>query len=221
MPSTDSHRVYLRDCLELARTSPPKPTNFRVGALLLSLPSETVLSTGFTLELPGNTHAEQSCLSKLAKQRGVEDTDTNLSKAFPPPKTNAIDKTMVLYCTMEPCAKRLSGNKSCVQRILETRAQGPGCGVQKVYFGVKEPGIFVGESEGCRMLSDAGVEWEFVPGLEEEILAVATAGHVKEGRESGEPGSNEPGTNLDKIPVEERQRQADIQRNPKKRIMEL
>ncbi|EDN95530.1 hypothetical protein SS1G_11408 [Sclerotinia sclerotiorum 1980 UF-70] len=77
---------------------------------------------------------------------------------------------------MEPCAKRLSGNVSCLERIL--RLGETGKGIQKVVVGVKEPEKFVGENEGRRKLEDAGIEVLLVEGLEEEILEVATAGHV-------------------------------------------
>ncbi|KAF2158039.1 cytidine deaminase-like protein [Myriangium duriaei CBS 260.36] len=176
--SSSPHLPYMQDCIKLAQQSPPKPSNFRVGALLVALPSRTVLATGYTLELPGNTHAEQSALTKYARERGVADTESRLSDAFPPPPSDAADTELVIYCSMEPCAKRLSGNKSCAQRIVDTRGQG--WGVKKVYYGVKEPETFVGESEGVRLLTEAGVELEYVAGLEDEILRVATAGHVQE-----------------------------------------
>ncbi|KAJ8114206.1 hypothetical protein OPT61_g3863 [Boeremia exigua] len=172
-----SHLSYMRQCIELAQQSPPKPSNFRVGALLVALPSKTILATGYTLELPGNTHAEQCALSKYAHSRGVSDPETQLSEAFPPPHPDAADIELVIYCSMEPCAERLSGNKSCAQRIIETR--GKGWGVKKVYYGVKEPETFVGESNGVRLLKEAGIELEYVAGLEDEILKVATAGHVQ------------------------------------------
>lgn len=173
---TKVHLSYMQQCIELAKKSPPKPSNFRVGALLVALPSKTILSTGYTLELPGNTHAEQSALEKYSRERGVSNPETQLSAAFPPPSPGSTDTELVIYCSMEPCAKRLSGNKSCAQRIVETRGQG--WGVKKVYYGVKEPETFVGESEGVRLLTEAGVELEYIAGLEDEILKVAMAGHV-------------------------------------------
>jgi pyrimidine deaminase RibD-like protein len=71
-PSKSDHFSYLQQALDLARKSPPKPTNFCVGALIASYTlngSSEILSTGYTLELPGNTHAEQCALSKLASSR--------------------------------------------------------------------------------------------------------------------------------------------------------
>lgn len=203
------HLSYLRQALDLARRSPPKPTNFRVGAILVSpLPKPYVVSWGYTLELPGNTHAEQCCLSKLAAHQQI--SEANVGAAIP--------HGSVLYSTLEPCGKRLSGNVHCVQRIIDTRRDKPEGGIRKVYFGVKEPGTFVGTSAGCQMLTDAGVEWEHLPGMEEEILAVATAGHADEAnnRVREEPAKN----SIDDITEEERQRQAALPRNPKKRMME-
>ncbi|KAJ9630419.1 hypothetical protein H2203_000939 [Taxawa tesnikishii (nom. ined.)] len=80
---------------------------------------------------------------------------------------------------MEPCNLRLSGNLPCVERVLRTQNRGKG-GIGKVYIGVKEPEKFVGENEGRRRLEEAGVEVVHVAGMEEEILKVATAGHVED-----------------------------------------
>lgn len=203
MTAPADHKPHIFHALSLAKNSPPKPTNFRVGALLVDLSTNTILSTGYTLELPGNTHAEQCCLSKYAANKGVALHD--VGQALP-------EEGAVMYVTMEPCGRRLSGKVSCVERIIWTRDAGRR-GIVKVYFGVKEPGTFVGESEGCKKLSEVGVEWEHVPGMEEEILAVATAGHGKE--------EEKQETNVDNIGEEERRRQEQIPRNPKKRMMEV
>ncbi|KAJ5225986.1 hypothetical protein N7468_007211 [Penicillium chermesinum] len=160
----------------------PRPTNFRVGAILLSrsdsdptFAEDTILSTGYTMELAGNTHAEQCCLANFASVHGVADED--VGSALPATPRHSL----VMYVTMEPCGKRLSGNTPCAARLAATRNAGRG--IQKVYFGVKEPGTFVGESVGCAMLSEAGIEWEYVSGFEKEILEVAFAGHENPARE--------------------------------------
>ncbi|KAL4871904.1 hypothetical protein BDV12DRAFT_163327 [Aspergillus spectabilis] len=214
------HLRYLQKCLSLAEKSPPRPTNFRVGAILLSrqegdlsTEQDELLSTGYTMELAGNTHAEQCCLSNYASAHSVP--DGRIAEALP----ETPGRKLILYVTMEPCGKRLSGNLPCVQRIIQTRDNGRR-GIQKVYFGVKEPGTFVGESEGCRMLTEAGVEWELVQGLEREILTVATAGH-ENGEEEVKAALSQVETNLDDISDEERQRQNQVKRNPKKRMMEV
>ncbi|KAI1906643.1 hypothetical protein LOZ53_005759 [Ophidiomyces ophidiicola] len=218
-----THLHYLSQCVALAAYSPPKPTNFRVGAILLlrrysSADTDTpdqltrsedkVLSTGYTLELPGNTHAEQCCLSKYASRHDI--SEDNIGEALQQERGNDSNAKIVMYVTMEPCGHRLSGNKPCAVRIVETRKDGL-AGIDRIYFGVKEPGTFVGESQGCKMLDAAGVGWELVEGMEEQILEVAKAGH--------EPREEE--TNVDDISPEERKRQEELPRNPKKRMMEV
>lgn len=162
------HKAYMLLALSHAKLSPPKPSNFCVGAVLVDSPKNAILATGYTLELPGNTHAEQCALSKLAAKHGLREDKVGTILA---PET-------VLYTTMEPCNLRASGNLPCVDRILKTRGEGYG-GISKVYIGVKEPEKFVGENKGRARLEEAGIECVHVPGMEEEILKVATAGHTK------------------------------------------
>ncbi|RMZ82390.1 hypothetical protein DV737_g2069, partial [Chaetothyriales sp. CBS 132003] len=163
------HLHHLAAALAEARKSPPKPTNFRVGCVIVSADG-AVLSTGYTLELPGNTHAEQ-----------------------------------------------------------------PDGGVRKVVFGAKEPGTFVRDSQSCRRLTEAGVEWEYVAGMDSEILAVATEGHEQktsskpeedaESTSSSKPEEHsaeaDTETDVDAISPAERRRQEALPRNPMKRMMEL
>ena len=220
MATPSSHHRYLEECLKLAEKSPPRPTNFRVGAILLSrsendddLNDDRILSTGYTMELAGNTHAEQCCFSNYAAVHSVpEDRVADVLPGDEP------GRKLVMYVTMEPCGKRLSGNTPCVQRIINTRAGGERAGIQKVFFGVKEPGTFVGGSPGCQRLSAAGIEWEVVGGLERQILTVATAGHENKEEEIKAALGGE--TNVDDITAEERQQQEQQPRNPKKRMME-
>ena len=164
--SPESHEDYMRLALSLAKQSPPQPTNFRVGAILVDEAEHTILSTGYTLELPGNTHAEQCCLQKLASEQGRSEEDV----------AALLPKGTVIYTTMEPCAKRLSGNLPCVDRILRTR-NGDDGGITVVYHGVSEPETFVGQNTGRARLTAAGVRCVHVSGMEKEILEVATAGH--------------------------------------------
>jgi pyrimidine deaminase RibD-like protein len=167
---------YLTLALDCARNSPPKPTNFRVGAVLLS-PSSTpsILATGYTLESPGNTHAEQTCFIKLANTHKLPGPviEDHLGPLLP--------ADVVLYTTMEPCNKRSAGNLTCVERILKLRRSDGSVAIRRVVCGVSEPEKFVGQNVGRKRLEEAGIEVVHVPGLEEEILDVATAGHEKEG----------------------------------------
>lgn len=162
-PAAQDHAGYMRYALSLARKSPPKPTNYRVGAVLVDAATNTVLATGYTLEREGNTHAEQCCLIKLSEQYRVP--EDRLADVLP--------MDTVLYTTVEPCSKRLSGNLPCVERILKL-----GTAIRTVYVGVQEPEKFVGENTGRKMLEDAGINVVPVQGMETEILEVATAGHT-------------------------------------------
>lgn len=183
----NDHHAYISHCLTLARQSPPQPTNFCVGALILDprpnppsyAPNSNILATGYTLELPGNTHAEQCCISKLMSAHGFEYSDEvdceETEREFVRSMREGRNGRVVLYTSMEPCNKRASGKRSCVDRILALKGW-----ITKVYVGVAEPEIFVGQNEGRRRLLEAGIEVQVVEGLEEEILRVAKAGHKKD-----------------------------------------
>jgi pyrimidine deaminase RibD-like protein len=155
----------MRQALDLAQKSLPKPTNYRVGALLVDAKANSILASGYTLECEGNTHAEQCCFIKLAEAHKI--SEESLADILP--------EQTVLYTTVEPCFKRLSGNLPCVERILRL-----GKAIKIVYVGVKEPEKFVGENTGRKQLEDAGIKVVLVEGMEKEILEIATAGHKTE-----------------------------------------
>lgn len=163
------HLGYMKFALSLANNSILKSTNFRVGALLLDQDTNQILSTGYTLELPGNTHAEQCCLDKYCAMKQVSVDDIG----------NVLPENAVLYTTMEPCDRRVSGHVACTERILRTKIGTRG-GIKTVYLGVEEPEIFVGENTGRRKLTSSGIACLHVAGLEAEILSVATAGHKRD-----------------------------------------
>lgn len=155
--------------LEQARLSPPAPAKFCVGAVLVDADKNEVLSTGYSMELPGNrpgdpgnTHAEHCCLIKVAEKYSI--SEERLGEVLP--------GNTVLYTTMEPCNERLSGNRTCVERIL--RLSG---GIKVVYVGIKEPETFIGVNAGRKRLEEAGIKVQFVEGMEDRILKVSTAGH--------------------------------------------
>lgn len=167
--AANDHQSYMRFALSLAEKSVLKSTNFRVGAVLVDESANQILSTGYTLEIPGNTHAEQCCLDKYCAMKGVPDEDIG----------NVLPANAVLYTTMEPCDRRASSNVPCTERILQTQSGASG-GIRTVYLGVKEPEIFVGENTGRTKLQAAGIVCIHVTGLEDEILQVATAGHKRD-----------------------------------------
>ena len=163
------HKGYMEYALEQARLSPPRPTKFCVGAVVVDADMNKILSTGYSLELsrdtpgdPGTTHAEQCCFIKVAEKHHLP--EERIGEVLP--------LNTVLYTTMEPCNKRLSGSRTCVDRVL--RLDGA---IKVVYVGINEPEKFVGENVGRKRLEDAGVAVKFVEGMQDRILKVATAGH--------------------------------------------
>ncbi|KAL2399689.1 hypothetical protein ABEF95_001175 [Exophiala dermatitidis] len=217
---------YLSQALDLARLSPPKPTNFRVGCVIVAIPTSVqaqaqprVLSTGYTLELPGNTHAEQCALAKLAARHNLPEERVCECPEFsgwtlgPEPDSTAGADTeaqragviVTLYTSLEPCAKRLSGNKSCVERILATRSSSGGSesssttgtgvrGIHRIVYGAKEPDTFVQKSTATKILEEAGIQVDYVGDLEAEILRVAMEGHQNQDQEGQRSNVTEAGS---------------------------
>ncbi|KAI1326539.1 cytidine deaminase-like protein [Xylariaceae sp. FL0255] len=165
----EDHQGYMELALSQARLSPPAPTKFCVGAVLVDADKNEVLSTGYSMELPGdrpgdpgNTHAEHCCFIKIAERHGLP--EDAIGQVLP--------KNTVLYTTMEPCSRRLSGNRSCVDRVLSLKGA-----IGVVYVGIKEPGTFIENNDGFARLEDVGVKVVLLDALQEKILAVSTAGH--------------------------------------------
>jgi pyrimidine deaminase RibD-like protein len=165
--AANDHKGYMEYALEQALLSPPAPTKFCVGAVLVDADKNEILSTGYSLELPGNTHAEQCCFIKVAQKHNLP--EERIGEVLP--------KNTVLYTTMEPCNKRLSGNKTCVERIL-----GLNGAIKVVYVGIKEPETFIGENVGRKRLEDAGIAVTIVEGMQDRILEISTAGHEKQSK---------------------------------------
>ncbi|KAI1767824.1 cytidine deaminase-like protein [Hypoxylon sp. FL1150] len=165
------HKAFMEYALEAARLSPPQADKFCVGACLVDAETGQILSTGYSLELPGDrpddpgrTHAEHCCFIKIADQYGV--AEERIGDVLPP--------NTVLYTTMEPCNSRLSGNKACFDRII-----GLDCAIKIVYVGIQEPDTFIAANSGRSRLEKAGVQMVFVEGLQDRILEVSMAGHEK------------------------------------------
>jgi len=162
------HKAFMEYALDQARLSPPAPTKFNVGAVLVDGDTGRILSTGYTSELlselpsdGGTIHAEHCCLIKVAENHNIP--EQRLGDVLP---TNT-----VLYTTMEPCNERLSGQRSCVDRLLEFKDS-----IRVVYFGISEPGILVLSDDGRRRLEDAGIEVRQMDSMQDQILAVTTGG---------------------------------------------
>ncbi len=163
---------YLRLALEEARKCTPTPTAFCVGAVLTArYPPGTkpvVLATGYSRELPGNTHAEANALSKAHSLSPAEREALIPSLSAGHTLADILSHADI-YTTMEPCSVRTSGLAPCANAIVDA-------GIRRCFIGVGEPDDFV-NCEGARRLRDAGVEVVWVKGLEQECLEVARMGH--------------------------------------------
>ena len=149
------HRKYMKQAISEAEKCGPTKTAFNVGAVLVN--GTRVLSTGYSRELPGNTHAEQCALEKYFVEAGGQ-------RDVPPGS--------VLYTTMEPCSLRLSGNEPCVQRILSLRGH-----IRTVFVGIMEPDTFVKNNTSLALLESNGIDYILIPGYETKCTEVACRGH--------------------------------------------
>lgn len=150
----EPHRKYMELALKQAANCEPTSTAFSVGAVLVH--NNQVLSTGYSRELPGNTHAEQCALEKYYDVYGHRDLP---------------DHT-ILYTTMEPCSFRLSGNEPCVDRIISASGK-----IKIVFVGVLEPDTFVRNNSSRSLLQKHGIDYVKIPGYEEKANELATKGH--------------------------------------------
>ncbi|KAG0367799.1 DRAP deaminase [Gamsiella multidivaricata] len=189
------HIHFMKLAIEQANLSVPVPSGYCVGAVLVQethpdpdsdLPQEDrfrVVTTGYSRELPGNTHAEEVCLIKLAALK-AEEAEEERDSAVEPLGPMALKRRLsatgaasvvahqmhkqrqgwIMYSTMEPCSTRLSGNRSCSELLIESH-------VRKVYVGVREPDHFVKMVVGVENMVKQGIEVTLIPGFEEQCLA--------------------------------------------------
>ena len=131
-----------------------------------------VLSTGYSRELSGNTHAEANALSK-AYELSTTDLQAILGTSTTPEDAQTHITELLshadVYTTMEPCSVRLSGLGPCADALIKAK-------VRRCFIGVGEPADFV-QCEGARKLIEAGIEVVWLKGMEEECLEVARRGH--------------------------------------------
>ncbi|KAI8974110.1 cytidine deaminase-like protein [Pilobolus umbonatus] len=139
--TTNKQDVFMMtQAIHQAHQSIPAPQAYCVGAVIADK-NGNIVSTGYSRELPGNTHAEECALMK---------TQEDLEGA-------------TMYTTMEPCSVRLSKNTPCCDRILKSK-------IKRVVLGVKEPPNLV-QCQGIQLLQQQGIEVLMVPDLEEQCLA--------------------------------------------------
>ncbi|KIM31920.1 hypothetical protein M408DRAFT_14953 [Serendipita vermifera MAFF 305830] len=180
--SDETHLMYMHQALSEARKCTHVPTAFCVGCIIVvpvasdavngptSVDNAIVLATGYSRELPGNTHAEANALHKARQLESLPpalapfQNGTNQPPVAPSSISNLLAQASI-YTTLEPCSIRTSGLAPCANAILEA-------GIRKCYIGAPEPLDFV-TCEGAKILKEAGVEVNWVKGLEEECLSVA------------------------------------------------
>ncbi|KAF8163356.1 cytidine deaminase-like protein [Crassisporium funariophilum] len=166
------HLDYIRLAIDEANKCTPTPTAFCVGCVLVTrLPINTspptILSTGYSRELPGNTHAEANALSK-AQDLSPEELQSLFMLETPSSYAEILTYTDV-YTTLEPCSIRTSSLKPCADALITSR-------IKRCFIGVGEPDDFV-KCEGAQRLKDAGIEVIWVSGLQDSCLAAARRGH--------------------------------------------
>ena len=120
---------WLQKAHDLAKRCTPIETAFCVGAILVD-ENDSIIAESYSRDIAPRIHAEESAIKKAVTKHA------NLDNAR-------------LFCSLEPCGERLSGKKTCVQRIIDA-------GIRKVYFSEYEPSTFV-EGTGYEQLKAAGI----------------------------------------------------------------
>ncbi|KAJ2455491.1 hypothetical protein EV183_000823 [Coemansia sp. RSA 2336] len=139
----EAHIEFMELAIQQAHLARPIETAFNVGSLLVN--GRQIIATGYSRELPGNTHAAQCAIEKSRNTRQAH-----------------MVSGAVLYSTMEPCSFRLSGNVPCSSHIIAA-------GIRQVVIGVKEPATF-SNCQGVARLLEAGIDVIHLKLLEEECL---------------------------------------------------
>ena len=145
--ATGADWAWLAQAIDLSRRSPPSPSAFAVGAVVVAADG-TVLATGYSRETSPHNHAEEAALAKL--QPG----DPRLDGA-------------TLYSSLEPCRARASRPTPCAELIIAA-------GLRRVVIAWLEPPVFAAGG-GAAMLREAGISVVEIPGLAAEARAVNAA----------------------------------------------
>lgn len=107
----------MQQAISLSEQCPPVDTAYNVGCIMTISNTSIPITDGYSRELPGNTHAEQCAIIKL--QDWIKENKSLLRNKLEVGERDSDVWGLTMYTTMEPCSKRLSGNKPCVQTILE------------------------------------------------------------------------------------------------------
>jgi pyrimidine deaminase RibD-like protein len=169
---SSEHLAFMKVALDEAEKCIPTPTAFCVGCVIVvpirsttGVEEKVILSTGYSRELVGNTHAEANALAKAQELSSAE-----LEKNFPEgiPSDGGVRRLLEeadVYTTLEPCSVRTSGLPACADALV-------GAQVRRCYIGVAEPDDFV-ICEGAERLKRGGIEVIWLKGLEQQCLDAA------------------------------------------------
>ncbi|CAO1631515.1 unnamed protein product [Sympodiomycopsis kandeliae] len=194
--SSSEHLNLMSLALSQASKCEATSTAFCVGCVITDSATNGIVSVGYSREIPGNTHAEECALHKLILQ--------SKSQSAGPSNSSQLEiLNLNLYTTMEPCSERLSGSLPCAQRIIsfnkhkyihygQTGKQSI-MNIKTIYQGVTEPGDFIQENTGLRLLSENSIAIRIVKDnldekwIEREAIRLAKFGHQDQATEySGE-----------------------------------
>jgi len=135
--------IQIEKTIELSKKCPKSKTAYSVGAILVT--AEGKIFSGYSRKTDPKNHAEEEVILKALKDGSKIENAT-------------------LYSSMEPCSKRKSKNKSCLELIIENK-------IKKVVFAASEPKDFV-DCEGEKVLKNAGVKVTKFEKLEKKALDV-------------------------------------------------
>jgi pyrimidine deaminase RibD-like protein len=136
---------WLELAIEESTNCPPSDRAYSVGAVIVDQRGAEI-ARGHSRESGPHVHAEEAALAK------VPAGDPRLPAA-------------TMYTSLEPCAQRASGPRSCTELIV-------GSGIGRVVFAWREPDLFVSGADGCERLARAGVAVRERPSLAGRARAV-------------------------------------------------
>ncbi|CAB09771.1 CMP deaminase family/ methyltransferase bifunctional enzyme involved in riboflavin biosynthesis and tRNA pseudouridine biosynthesis Rib2 [Schizosaccharomyces pombe] len=145
-----NHEEYMLKALNEAKKCEPTDSAFCVGAVIVQ--NGKIVSTGYSRERPGNTHAEECAIEKFMLKNPTDSLEG-----------------AIMYSTMEPCSKRLSKKVSCTDLIVKQK-------FSTVVLGSLEPDIFV-KCEGVDLLKKAGIVVIEKLTFQDDCLREAVRGH--------------------------------------------
>lgn len=172
MPLDESeHLAFMKIALEEANKCIPTPTAFCVGCVIvvpgrstMRIEEKVILSTGYSRELEGNTHAEANALAK-ARDRSPAELERFFPEGMPSDGVGGLLKEADVYTTLEPCSVRTSGLPPCASALVNAQ-------IKRCFIGAAEPDDFV-TCEGAEKLKQSGIEVVWLKGLEQECLDAA------------------------------------------------